>query len=239
MRTSVVGTVAVKVLTGGAFRRALLAAVPVCERETGRTITVISDTVGALVRRIKGGESFDVAVVSPVALDELARAGKVLPDGHVALAKVGIGVMVKAGAAEPDVSSVEAFKRAVLNATSVGYIDPESGGSSGVYLAGLFERLGLADQVKDKVRLKRGGGHVSDLVLSGEVVLGVHQMSEIVSTEGVTLVGPLPAPIQNYTTYAAGIAADVSDRSAAEALIATLGGPAVTPLLASCGMLRA
>lgn len=227
-----------KVLTGGAFKRALLAAVPVCEQETGHTITVVNDTVGALVRRIKDGEAFDVVIVSPAALDELARAGKVLPDGRAALARVGIGVMVKAGAPKPDVSSVEAFTRAVLNADSVGYIDPESGGSSGVYLAGLFERLGLADQVKDKVRLKRGGGHVSDLVLSGEVELGIHQMSEIVATQGVTLAGPLPAEIQNYTTYAAGIAADVSDRSAAEAVIATLAGPAVTSLLASCGMLR-
>jgi len=228
----------VKVLTGGAFRRALLAAVPVCERETGRTITVVNDTVGALVRRIKGGEAFDVVIVSPAAVEDLARAGKVLPNGHVALAKVGIGVMVKAGAPKPDVSSVEAFKQAVLNASTVGYIDPESGGSSGIYLAELFERLGIADRLKDKIRLKRGGGHVSDLVLSGEAEMGIHQMSEIVSTEGVTLAGPLPAPIQNYTTYAAGIAADVGDRPAAEALIATLAGPAVTPLLASCGMLR-
>ena len=232
------GAPAVKVLTGGAFRRALLAAVPVCERKTERAITVVNDTVGALVRRIKDGEAFDVVIVSPAALDELARAGKVMPDGHMALAKVGIGVMVRAGAPKADVSSVEAFTRAVLNAGSVGYIDPESGGSSGVYLAGLFERLGLADQVKDRVRLKRGGGHVSDLVLSGEVELGIHQMSEIVATEGVTLAGPLPAAIQNYTTYAAGIAADVSDRPAAEALIAALAGPTVTPLLASCGMLR-
>jgi len=226
----------VKVLTGGAFRRALLAAVPVCERETGRTITVVNDTVGALVRRIKGGEAFDVVIASPAAVEDLASAGKVLRNGHVALAKVGIGVMVKAGAPKPDVSSVEAFKQAVLNASTVGYIDPESGGSSGIYLAGLFERLGLADQLKDKIRLKRGGGHVSDLVLSGEAEVGIHQMSEIVSTEGVSLAGPLPAPIQNYTTYAAGIGGDVSDRSAAEALIAALAGPAVTPLLASCGM---
>ena len=227
-----------KVLTGGAFRRALLAAVPVCEPAIGRGITVVNDTVGALVRRIETGETFDVAIVTPSALAWLVRVGKVLPDVRVDLAKVGIGVMVKTGAPTPDVSSVEAFKRAVLNAGSVGYIDPESGGSSGVYLAGLFERLGLADQVKDKIRLKRGGGHVSDLVLSGEVELGIHQMSEIVATEGVTFAGPLPAPIQNYTTYAAGIAADVGDRPAAEALIAALAGPAVTPVLASCGMLR-
>jgi molybdate transport system substrate-binding protein len=164
--------------------------------------------------------------------------GKVLPNVGADLAKVGIGVMVKAGAPKPDVSSVEAFKQAVLNAVSVGYIDPESGGSSGIYLAGLFARLGIAGQIASKVRLKRGGGHVSDLVLSGDVELGIHQMSEIVSTEGVTLAGPLPDAIQNFTTYSAGIGAAVSDREAAEALITFLTGAEVSQLVAARGMLR-
>ena len=227
-----------KVLTGGAFRRVLLEAVPTFERQTGQQVAVVNDTVGALVRRIEAGETFDVVVVSPGALERLAGVGKVLPNVRVDLAKVGVGVMVKTGAPKPDVSSVEAFKQAVLNAASVGYIDPESGGSSGIYLAGLFARLGIADQVKDRIRLKRGGGHVSDLVLSGEVELGIHQMSEIVSTEGVTLVGPLPAAIQNYTTYAAGISTAVSDSGAAEALVSFITGVEVTELLTSRGMLR-
>jgi molybdate transport system substrate-binding protein len=228
----------VKVLTGGAFKRVLLAAVPAFEREAGHQVTVVNDTVGALVRRIEFGETFDVVIVSPSALERLAGMGKVLPDVGADLAKVGIGVMVKAGAPKADVSSVEAFKQAVLNAVSVGYIDPESGGSSGIYLAGLFARLGIAGQIASKVRLKRGGGHVSDLVLSGDVELGIHQMSEIVSTEGVTLAGPLPDAIQNFTTYSAGIGAAVSDREAAEALITFLTGAEVSQLVAARGMLR-
>jgi molybdate transport system substrate-binding protein len=228
----------VKVLTGGAFKRVLLAAVPAFEREAGHQVTVVNDTVGALVRRIEFGETFDVVIVSPSALERLAGMGKVLPDVGADLAKVGIGVMVKAGAPKADVSSVEAFKQAVLNAVSVGYIDPESGGSSGIYLAGLFARLGIAGQIASKVRLKRGGGHVSDLVLSGDVELGIHQMSEIVSTEGVTLAGPLPDAIQNFTTYSAGIGAAVSDREAAEALITFLTGAEVNQLVAARGMLR-
>jgi molybdate transport system substrate-binding protein len=228
----------VKVLTGGAFKRVLLAAVPAFEREAGHQVTVVNDTVGALVRRIEFGETFDVVIVSPSALERLAGMGKVLPNVGADLAKVGIGVMVKAGAPKADVSSVEAFKQAVLNAVSVGYIDPESGGSSGIYLAGLFARLGIAGQIASKVRLKRGGGHVSDLVLSGDVELGIHQMSEIVSTEGVTLAGPLPDAIQNFTTYSAGIGAAVSDREAAEALITFLTGAEVSQLVAARGMLR-
>lgn len=226
-----------KVLTGGAFKRVLLAALPAFERRAGRHVTVVNDTVGALVRRIEAGETFDVAIVSPAALARLVQVNKVLPDGHVTLAKVGIGVMARAGAPVPDVSSVETFKQAVLMAKTVGYIDPESGGSSGIYIAELFTRLGIADRLVGKTRLQKGG-HVSDLVLSGAAELGIHQISEIVSTEGVVLAGPLPAAVQNYTAYAAGIAQDVSDRAGAEALIALLAGPVVTPLLASCGMLR-
>jgi molybdate transport system substrate-binding protein len=136
----------------------------------------------------------------------------------------------------PDVSTVEAFKRALLNAKSIAYIDPESGGSSGIYIVTLLARLGLAEQVRGKTRLKRGG-HVSDFILSGEAELGIHQMSEIVSTIGITLAGPLPADIQNYTTYAAGIGTAARDRAAAQALIETLAGPLVAPILAARGML--
>jgi molybdate transport system substrate-binding protein len=153
------------------------------------------------------------------------------------LAKVGIGVMVKAGAAKPDVSSVEAFKRAVLNAGSIAYIDPESGGSSGAYVAVLLSRLGLTDRISGKIRLKRGG-HVSDYILSGEAELGIHQMSEIVSTAGVTFVGPLPGEIQNLTTYSAGIGTMARDPATAEAFIRTLAGPAASGILATRGMLR-
>jgi molybdate transport system substrate-binding protein len=227
----------IKVLTGGAYRAVVVGVIPAFERETGHKVDVVNDTVGALLKRIGGGETFDVVIVTPAALETLGREGKIVPAARTDLAKVGVGVMVKAGAPKPDVSTVEAFKRAVLEASSIAYIDPDSGGSSGIYVAKLLQRLGLADAVRAKTRLKRGG-HVSDLILSGEAALGIHQMSEIVSTPGVTLVGPLPPDIQNYTTYAAGIGAGARDRTAVEALIRTLAGPAAEPMLAARGMLR-
>ena len=227
----------IKVLTGGAYKAVVVAAVPAFERQSGHKVTVVNDTVGALLRRIGSGETFDLVIVTPAALDRLAREGKVVPGARTELAKVGVGVMVKTGAPKPDVSTSDAFRQAVLDAKSIAYIDPDSGGSSGVYIAGLLSRLGLADRDKGKTRLKRGG-HVSDLILSGEAELGIHQMSEIVSTEGVTLVGPLPAEIQNYTTYAAGIGTAARDVAAAQALIGTLAGSAVTDVLAARGMLR-
>jgi molybdate transport system substrate-binding protein len=225
----------IKVLTAGAYKQVLVALVPDFEKQTGHKLTVDNDTVGALSKRIEGGEAFDVAVLTPGAVKELAGKGKLVADSGSTLARVGVGVMVKAGAPAPDISSVDAFKRALLTAKSVAYIDPASGGSSGIYVAGLLDKLGIADQVKPKAKLKKGG-YVADLIASGEAELGIHQISEIVAVKEVTLIGPLPAEIQNYTVYAAGIGAGSKDAEAAKALIKALTGPAAAAVLKSKGM---
>jgi molybdate transport system substrate-binding protein len=225
----------IKVLTAGAFKQVLVALVPDFEKQTGHKVTVDNETVGALTKRIEGGEAFDVAVLTPGAVKELAAKGKLVEGSASTLARVGVGVMVKAGAPAPDISSVEAFKRALLAAKSVAYIDPASGGSSGIYVAGLLDKLGIADQVKPKAKLKKGG-YVADLIASGEAELGIHQISEIVPVKEVTLIGPLPTEIQNYTVYAAGIGAGAKDAEAAKALIKALTGPAAAAVLKSKGM---
>jgi molybdate transport system substrate-binding protein len=227
----------IKVLTAGAFKAVLLATLPEFQRRTGHKVAVDNDTVGALMRRIAAGEAFDVVIASPAAIDDLARQGRVAPDSKTALAKVGVGVMVKGGAPKPDISTVETFRQALLQAKSIAYIDPESGGSSGIYVAKLLERLGIAEQVKGKTRLKKGG-HVSDLIASGEAELGIHQISEILPSQEVSLVGPLPAEIQNYTTYAAGISPGPNTSAASRALIEALTGPSTTEILAQRGMVR-
>lgn len=225
----------VKVLTAGAFKQIVLAMQPEFEKQTGHRLVVDNETVGALMKRITGGEAFDVVFVSPGAVDELIAKGKVAAGSRTNLARVGIGVMVKLGAPQPNVGSVEAFKQAVLAAKTVAYIDPASGGSSGIYLAKLFDQMGVGDQVKAKARLKQGG-YVADLIVSGQAELGIHQISEIVPVKGVTLVGPLPKEIQNYTTYAAGIAANTAQGEAARTLIKVLSGPAAADLLKQKGM---
>ena len=227
----------IKVLTAGAFKQIVLAVVPDFEKQSGHKVAVDNDTVGALVKRIKDGEAFDVAVLTPAAVDELAKAGKVADGSKTALARVGVGDMVKAGAPAPDIGSVEAFKRALLAAKSVAYIDPASGGSSGIYVANLLQKLGIADDVKPKAKLKQGG-YVADLVKSGEAEIGIHQISEIVPVKEVTLVGPLPSEIQNYTTYAAGISASAKDSAAAKALVSVFSGPAAAAVLKDKGMDR-
>ena len=226
----------VKILTAGAMKEVVLAVVPQFERESGHKAVVVNDTAGGLSRRILGGETFDLAVITPGAIDELIAKGKVT-GGRVNIARVGVGVVVKEGASKPDIATVEAFRRALLAAKSVAYIDPASGGSSGIYVAGLLDKLGIAADVKPKAKLKQGG-YVAELIANGEAELGLHQISEILPVKGVTLVGPLPAEIQNYTTYAAGVSADAKEADAARALAKLLAGPAAEAVLKSRGMER-
>jgi len=225
----------IKVLTAGAFKQVLLALLPDFERASGHKVTVANDTVGALTKRIAGGEVFDLAVLTPKAVDDLAKEGKFVAGSRASLARVGVGVVVKDGTPKPDISSVAALKQALLAAKSVAYIDPAAGGSSGIYVAGLLDKLGIAGEVKPKAKLIPGGA-VAEHVAKGEAELGIHQISEILPVKGVTLVGPLPAEIQNYTVYAAGISAHAKESDAAKALLKTLTSPAAAEVLKSKGM---
>ena len=224
----------VRVLTAGAYKGVLVALVPEFEKSTGHKVVLDNDTAGALQKRISGGEAFDLAVITPGVVGALAKEGKIA-GSPVNLARVGIGVVVKEGAPVPNVATVDAFKQALLAAKSVAYIDPASGGSSGIYLANLFEKMGIADQVKPKAKLKQGG-YVAELIVSGEAELGIHQISEIVPVKGAHLVGPLPAEIQNYTTYAGGISAAAKEPDAAKALLTFLTSETAAAVLKSRGM---
>jgi len=235
IQTSFASAVEVKILTAGAFKQVVLALVPDFEKATGNKVVVDNDTAGGLKKRIEGGEPFDVAVITPAVIDQLASAGKIAAGSRVNLASVGIGVVVKEGAPKPDVSTVDAFKQALLTAKSVAYIDPASGGSSGIYVDKLLERLGIADQVRPKAKLKKGG-HVAELIVTGEAELGVHQISEIVPVKGAALVGPLPKEIQNLTTYAAGLSASSENKDASQKLIKMFSGPQAAAVLKSKGM---
>ena len=225
----------IKVLTAGAFKQVLLALVPDFEKTTGHKVTVENDTVGALSKRIEGGEAFDLAVLTPAAVNELSVKGKFVAGSRQGLARVGVGVVVKEGAPKPDIGSVEAFKQALRAAKSVAYIDPAAGGSSGIYVAGLLDKLGLAAEVKPKAKLIHGGA-VAEHIARGEAELGIHQISEILPVKGITLVGPLPAEIQNYTVYAAGLGANGKETEAARALLKTLSGSAAAAVLKAKGM---
>jgi molybdate transport system substrate-binding protein len=225
----------IKVLTAGAFKSIVTALAPDFERQTGHKVSVENGTAGELAKRVANGDAFDVLIVPPSVIGDLITKGKVASGSQRNLARVGIGVMVRSGMPKPDVSTIAAFKQAILAAKSVAYIDPASGGSSGVYLAGLFDRLGIAADVKPKAKLKQGG-YVGDLIVNGEAELGIHQISEILAVKGVDLAGPLPAGIQNYTVYAGGLNAAPSDAAAAQAFLAALTGEKMQAVLKEKGM---
>jgi molybdate transport system substrate-binding protein len=191
------------------------------EQLSGKKVVADLDgAIGAMTDRILKGEYADVAIVSGAQIDMLAREGKVLPGSRVDLAKVGVGVFVQKGATKPDIGSVEAFKRAMIAAKSVGYNDPAAGAPVSLYLIGLFERLGIAEEMKGKTTVFKQRSERFEAVARGAVEIGFNQISEIVAAPGVDLVGPLPVPIQQYTHFASGIVASGMDQGAGRAFVA-------------------
>jgi molybdate transport system substrate-binding protein len=228
----------IKVISGGAFKQVLNALAEQYQKASGNTLDLTYRTVGQHLQLIKGGEEqFDVAVLTPEAIDGLIKDGKVVAGSRADLAKTGIGVVVRAGAPLPDIGSVDAFKRTLLAAKSVAYIDPAAGGSSGIYVGKLLERLGIAADVNAKAKLIHGGA-VADHIAGGEAEIGIHQISEILPVKGVVLVGPLPAEIQNFTVYSAGVgtAAKNGAKNGASALVKFLAGPHAGPIIKAKGM---
>jgi molybdate transport system substrate-binding protein len=227
-----------KVLTAGAFKQVVVALVPAFEARTGLRVELQNDTAGGLVKRIQGGEAFDVVIVTMPALATLSDQGRVDRTSVTPVAKVGIGVAVQAGAPHPPLQTVEQFKDAVLKARKVAYIDPAAGGSSGIYLDGLFQRLGIADAVRAKAVLVPGGLS-AERVVSGEAELAIQQISELLPVAGVSVVGPLPDEIQNYTTYGAAVSAQSAARQAAASFVEALATADATAVIRSKGMMPA
>src|SRR5271154_4901918 len=226
----------IKVVSGGAFKQVLGALAALYEKESGDTLTISYQTVGQHLVLIRSGkETFDVAVLTPEAIDSLAKEGKVVPGTRADLARTGVGVVVKKGAPLPDIGTVEAFKQTLMVAKSVAFIDPKAGGSSGIYVERLLDRLGIAAQINAKAVLVEGGA-VADHVADGEAEIGIHQISEILPVAGATLVGPLPAEIQNFTVYAAGVGAAAKDAAAAKDFVQFLTGPHALPIIKAKGM---
>ncbi|MBL8309200.1 MAG: substrate-binding domain-containing protein [Burkholderiales bacterium] len=233
----------VRVLTAGAFKSMVQALAPEFERQSGNRLIIANDTVGGIVKRVNVAagatpEAFDVLIVSPAGMRELVKSGRVLESSVVNLAKTGVGVAVKAGSPMPDISTVAALQKALLEARAVAYIDPAAGGTSGIYFAGLLDRWGIADRVKSRAVLVPGG-LVAERLVTGQADLAIHQISEILAVPGATLVGPLPAEVQSFTVYAAGrpvAPKDAQTDAAAAALVAMFTSDAGRALLKQKGM---
>ena len=185
-----------------------------------------------MVRRISAGEPFDFLVAAPAQIDGLIDAGKIIRETRTDLARSGIGVAVRAGARKPDVSSVDAFKRALLAARSIAYLKE---GQSGVYIAGVLDRLGIADAIRSKLTLPETD-IVSELVSRGTIELGIVVITQILTTDGVSLAGPLPSEIQSYITFTGGISAESKSIDAAKELMAVLKSPTAIRVMRAQGM---
>lgn len=222
----------IKIFSTRAIATVLEKVGPDFERATGHRLIVISDIAIRMVRRIQAGEPFDLLVAAPAQIDGLIKEGKIAAETRTNLTRSGIGVEVRAGAPKPDIGSVDAFKRALLNAKSIAYLKE---GQSGVYLEKMIERLGITEAIKAKVT-RPETDIVSELVAKGEVELGMVVITQILTTPGVELVGPLPPAIQSYITFAAGISTSSRAPSAARDLMKLLTGPSVLPVIRSQGM---
>ncbi len=201
------------------------------ERTTGHKLIISSDLPPAFLRRVNAGESFDLLISGSTPVDEWIRAGRLIAETRTDIARSGIGVEVKAGAPRPDISSVEAFKHALLKAESIAYLRV----GSGIYLADLFERLGIAEAIKSKVT-RPESDIVSELVAKGEIELGMTVITQILTTPGVDLVGPLPPEVQSHVTFVAGVSSQSKEPDAARQLIRFLNGPEAIAVIKAQGM---
>jgi len=187
----------------------------------------------AIKSRIEAGEAVDVAVLAAALIDALAGAGKLVPG--VVVARSGLGLAMRAGAPKPDIGTVAAFRRTLLEARSIVCTDPAGGGASGIHFHKLIEELGIADAVRGKLRLN-SGSYNAELVARGEAELAIQQISEIVPVKGAELIGPLPAEIQLTTAFKAAIGANAPAGAAARELIAFLTSPTAARVIAANGM---
>ena len=218
----------ISVLSGGAAKSFIE---PLAKTFPGHTVKLEFQPMGKLTKSLADGYQADMVVVTSEVLDQVKN--QVRMENAKPIARVGIGVAVHESARAPDISTVEAFKKTLLAAKSVVYIDPKVG-TSGKHVAEILQRLGIADQVNAKARLG-SGGYITEPVGRGEIELGIHQISEILPVKGVKLAGPLPAELQKYTVYVAVPVTQSSKQQAVSDLIRHLTGPAARERLAQAG----
>ncbi len=221
----------IQVLSSAAFKAAYLALVPAFERTSGHRVTTRWMPGVDVLKRVKEGEASDLVILQAGDIDALIAVGRVVAGSRVDLARSAVGVAVRAGTPRPDVSSAAALTRALHAAGSVAY----STGPSGVYILKLFERLGVAGEVKAKSRQVKGEP-VAAVVARGEAEIGFQQVSELLPVPGIDFLGPLPDEIQQITIFAAGLQTCAQSPAAAKLLMAFLTSPAAAPAVRASGM---
>ena len=207
---------------------------PVFEQQSHIKLAIAYTLIADVRKRVLAGETADVIIISQPAMDDLEKAGKLMPGSRTSVASTAVSLAARAGAPKPDIGTVDAFKKTLLDAKSIAYSDPAKGGASGVYFAKVIERLGIADQLKSKL-IPVGGAQSAVLVAKGEAELGVGQASEIVPVQGAELVGPLPSEFASTTVFVGAIGAGSKSAEAAKSLFHFLASPEAKAVLKQKG----
>ena len=230
--SGVAGAADIKVLSTQATEDTYRELVPQFEKATGHKVTTIFTGTLNVQKRLADGESYDMIIMAGPAIDAQIKAGKAIAGSRVDIAKSGVAVGVPKGAPKPDISTTEALKKTILAAKSIGY----STGPSGVYILTVFEKLGVADQVKGKLKQTPSGVFVGTIIANREVEIGFQQVSELGNFPGVDYVGPLPADVQQTTVFSSGIIAAAKEAEAAKVLVKFLTTPAAGAAFKKRGM---
>ena len=226
----------IRVMCSTALRGTMLKAGSQYERESGDKLLIAYGTTPQLLARINQGELADVVIMGSQFLADLATSGKVVDSSRIDLAQSGIGVAIRRGAPKPDISTIDAFKKSLLAAKSIGYTNPADGGVSAVYFAELIKKFGMAEQLRPKTRLAPGGTSAASLAASGKAELAVQFISELIVEPGAEIVGPLPPEIQKYIVISAAVSKETANPFASARLLRFLSSPALTPLLLEAGL---
>jgi molybdate transport system substrate-binding protein len=228
------------ILSAGAMHPIIDELTGALERIAGKPVAVQFATSGIVKARVLAGEAADVVITTAAAIDELRRRDMILPETATPVARSAIGVAVRAGAARPDIGSVDSFKRALRDAKSIAIANPATGSPSGNHLVGVFEQLGMTAELQGKIRRVGGGARgvvvVGDVVASGEVEIGLQQIAEILRVPGLELVGELPLELQHVTVFSAAVAATATDVPSARRVVAFLASSQVAPVITAKGM---
>jgi molybdate transport system substrate-binding protein len=224
----------VKVLTSVALTAALNELAPKFEQATGNKLDISYSLIADIRKRMLGGETADVIILSRPVMDELGKQDKFAPGSIVNVAGTPVALAVRAGAPKPDISTADALKQTLLAAKSIVYADPAKGGASGVYFAHVIDKLGIAEPLKAKTVLVPGA-QAAEMVAKGDAEIGVGQTSEIVPVAGAEVLGPLPGDLNSVTLFTAGIGAGTKAPDAAKSLIAFLTGPIAKPVFSAKG----
>ena len=223
----------VRVLVSNGMKAAMEELQPQCERAIGRPLAVTYNSTLSVKKMIEAGEPFDATFITREAIADLVKQGRLAGGSRVDLVRSELGIGIRAGAPKPDIRTPEALKRALKKVKSITY--PQDGASRG-YIERMFERLGIAADVKPKIILAPGSGPATESVAAGKAAFVITLFSEIVPIHGVEILGPLPGEYQSDIRFAAAVSSGAKNAEAAKALIAFVAGPKAAPILKAKGL---